>query len=507
MLIGYFLINWWVLATDEVTYYHQLNTSSLLLARADYAIVYFFTGLGLTFPITRKYFQSSIQFPKAIKYTINLLILLTSWFYITYDYNFFADSWHLSDRILILLISLLSLRFPSLTILLVAHIFLMDYQFNFPLGGSKMLDKLLVLELLKIWGIFHFLEILVRVFNVKIKAIPDYLYISLLWVYGFFYFYAGYQKALLSKGISWIYDNEILYNLLAIKDKGWLNNMPQWIQDFQYSYFEHLGTFGQAIILAFELGVGCILINKRFLPLFVFSAIFLHSQVFILNGALFWLWIGAGILIYQIYKQINNSFFSFRIGVVGLLIMIFIAPLGIKIPKLAWYDSPLDNYFELEVKLNSGKQEKISLGSIQPYTLHFQYGNILSTIKSKNIYPGFLIVDKNTFKQVKSIDAENLMNFIEKHGENHYSKPMEENLDNLLKAYLHQGEETLRINSYLKWIQPPEYWNAHLTDNLQTVEPKDIQSIMLFHSSKYRYLDKDDIVLWRRLVKQIEKNK
>lgn len=505
MLGVYFLINIWVVSTDEIEYYYTLKTPYLIAARSDITILVTGVLLLLGFKQSRSCLKPSIQIPQSIRYIVYILTGLVAWYYITYDYNFYANQWHMVDRLLIGVLAILSFRYPVVILLLIAQIYVVNYQFNFPLGGSKMLDKLLVLELMKIWGVFHLLVNILTVLKIKFKPNIQHLYIMLIWVYGFLYFYAGYQKVILSSGISWIYENEILYNLLAIRDKGWLVSMPLWLQEIQYDYFKLFGRFGQGIILSFELGIGLILWNKRYLRILILLAMFLHVQVFVLNGALFWLWIGGGILMLRISKHVSKTYFSPKMAILGVLLMMFLGPVGIQIPKLAWYDSPLDNYFELEAKLESGVRKKISLGSIQPFTLHLQYGNILSTINSKNIYPGFLIIDKDVFQEVVNVEQDSILSLIDKNGVNVYREEMGNNLHEFLKSYLYNQQTESGVNSVMSWIQLPEYWNAHITDSLETVNPEDIKTLYLYHCSKYRYLDKADRLLWKDKVIEIER--
>ncbi len=505
MLSVYFLINTWVVSTDEIEYYYTLKTPYLITARVDLILLIIGAFLLLGFKKSRAYLKPSLQIPRNIRYTVSILTGLVASYYITYDYNFYANHWHIVDRLLIIVLTILSFRYPIIILLLIAQIYIVNYQFNFPLGGSKMLDKALVLELLKVWGVFHLLTNTVTLLKLKFKPNIQHLYIMLIWVYGFFYFYAGYQKVILSSGISWIYENEILYNLLAIRDKGWLASAPLWLQEIHYNYFKWLGRFGQFIILSFELGIGLIFWKKKYLRIFILLAVFLHIQVFVLNGALFWLWIGGGVLIFKISKHISRTCFSPKVAISGVLLMMFLGPVGIQIPKLAWYDSPLDNYFKLEAELKLGIRKKISLGSIQPFTLHLQYGNILSTISSKNIYAGFLIVDKDVFYEVINVEQDSVLSLIEKNGLNVFREEMGNNLREFLKAYLYNQPTEEGVNYIMSWVQLPEYWNAHVTDGLETVNPEDIQTLYLYHCSKYRYLDKDDLLLWKNKVIEIKR--
>ena len=176
-----------MVSTDEIQYYYTLKTPYLITARIDLIIWVIGTLILLGFKKSRVYLKSSIEIPCSIRYTVSVLTGLVAWYYITYDYNFYANQWHLLDRLLIGIFTILSFRYPLTILLLIAQIYVVNYQFNFPLGGSKMLDKSLVLELLKVWGVFHLLVNIISLFKLKFKPNIQHLYIMLIWVYGFFY--------------------------------------------------------------------------------------------------------------------------------------------------------------------------------------------------------------------------------------------------------------------------------------------------------------------------------
>ena len=499
----YFTINYWVVYFDETAFYYNIKSWNLIQSKPSLYFLICISFCLLFFKNIRNSLRVKNNFPKIINRGIHILIILVAWYYLFYDFNFYANQWHILDRLLVLLLAILSINFPVFTLLFVAQIYLVDFQFNFPLGGSKLLDKILVLEILKIWTAYHILYHFQQFFNKKKPSVQAFYFTSVMF-YGYFYFLPGLQKIVLSGDLNWPFDNEILYNLLSIRNKGWLNNMPSWLIDLHYNYFKIFGTIGQLAILALEIGAAFVLINKKWLKAFIVLIIFFHFHVFILNGALFWLWIFSGVFIFQITKYISNDLFSLK-NVLISFIFYSVANWGIFSANLGWYDSPLDNYFEIKMEDKFGRVSKVSFGDFQPYTLHLQYGNILNTIKSKNIYSGFLILDKDIFKSVMESDSSNIVNLIKSEGIDRYSYEMEKNLFRFFDCYVHNSSPNPYISDFLNHIQAPNYWNAHLTDNIKPAQKKDIKILKVYHICTYRRLGKEDQILWKNNVCQVEK--
>lgn len=501
----YFIINKWVLTFDDYKYYFAIKSWNLIQVKPSLYISLAIFCLLLLHSKTRKVFLNTLYVPKEIKRGIHIFILLVSWFYLFYDYNFYANNWHLFDRCLVLFTALLAIKFPVFSLFFVGQIYLIDYQFNFPLGGSKLLDKSVLLEIIKIWASFNIVLIINKNFiKNKLELSIQHFFLMIIGFYGFFYFIPGLQKIILSGGFGWPFENEITYNLLAIRNKGWLNTMPESIIDVHFWYFENFGTPGQIAVLFTEISALFLLISKKWIKLFILFILLFHLHVFVLNGALFWLWIIAGIFVFRMIKYIDNSLFSMKMILFSLLFTI-VGYWGISTSNLGWYDSPLDNYFEIEATTTDGEVKKMSFSNFEPYTLHLQYGNFLSTINSKNIYPGFLILDKAVYNKVLQAEVDQIEKLIEENGKNTYNYEMEKNLNRFFDTYLHNTSPNPKISSILSYIQPPKYWNAHITDGLSTIHPTNIESLSLFHCCVKRELDQSESLIWRRNVCEIKK--
>lgn len=501
MLLVFLVFNQYCISISSGDNYRVYQDFTMVLGRPT--IVFLLASVvALTFFWkSANLFWTSI--PKYIRVSISILTLLVSWNYVFYDYNYFMNEWHRVDRLLIAALAILSLRYPLFLFPLIAEIYLVDYQFNFPLGGSKLLDKSMPLEMLKMFASWF---VIVAIFQSKkpLTSKLNTLFLMFFSLYGFFYFHSGLQKIVVSGSLwSWPFENEIIYNLLAIRDRGWLQNAPQWLVDFHFDYFLAFGTVGQVLVLITELAAIFVLWSKR-LAKWLFLGIFiLHFHVFVLNGALFWLWgtVGA-FLIYALLKM-KVDFFSKRNFLISIPLMIVFV-FALQVSKLGWYDSRLDNFFELEAELYNGEKEMVSLNTMKPYTLHFQYGNFLSVVDYKNIYSGFLMLNKSDFEALAGVDSSGAMELIESKGVNVYRPEMRQELSNILDSFLvNSGPQE---NEWLNYFQPPPYWNAHYTDTLPEVKGPETVGITVYHSCVLRDRSGGRTLLWKRPVITREKN-
>jgi hypothetical protein len=502
LVIGiYLLFNRYCLSMIHGDDYTLYQHDTIIQIRPDIIGLIVFVVLIYLIPFTSKYFKYDDVLPKTLRNGTIILTVMVSWNYIFYDFNFFMNEWHLADRLLIVGLTLLTIRYPLFLFPLIAEIYLVDYQFNFPLGGSKLLDKSMPLEFLKLWVSFLTVYFLSKKYLEKrsIQMVPVFLLLAIT-LYGFFYFHSGIQKIMVSGGLlDWPFKNEIIYNLLAIRDRGWLLSAPQWIRKIHFNYFDLFGTIGQVLILITELAGLIVLWNKRLFRYFIFAVMFLHIHVFILNGALFWMWITVGIILLLSLKYIPANFFSWKLLLISVPV-IFLAQYEIKIAKLGWFDSRLDNYFELEADLADGSHEKLNLYSIEPYTLHFQYGNFLSVVNYKNIYPGFIIINRNTFDLIQDCDSAKAQQLIEEHGVNVFRPEMYQNIQNLADSFLIRLPYAENTNRVLRHLQPPAYWSAHVTDTKPDVPASNIKTLYIYHVCVLRHPDQSYQVLWKRLI-------
>lgn len=457
----------WAIPTEEI-YYHKLLFTHLPILYGTLILV---AWVSFVYALSWEKFNLSRVESNLIK----VLTACISWCYLFYDYNFYFDQWHAFDRLLLSLLCLLTLRYPLFLIPVLMQINVMHHQFDFPLGGFNFLDKTMPYEMLAISSSYlllvstqHFIR---RLFfpdlSVYSKPILTYL---LLFTSAACYFHSGLEKVIISPhGWEWAFYNPIENNLMAMFHRGWLALYPQWNTAI-FSCLAYVKVPVQLLILLGELAFIGIFFSKRLSKGLFVLMLFLHISVLITNGAFFWLWMIADIgILWLIIK--SDILFNWKTGLIGM-ICILLAFVIIRVPKLGWFDAPLDNRFEL-----SGNDHiHLSEATLSPYTRHFQHGDFLSLINAKTLYPGFLVFDLATLKELEKISPDAVTSLLETKGNNRY-KP---EFIGEMRIFLHRFMKNGRANP-VHFLQPPNYWNAHLFSTGMVIENKALESITLLH--------------------------
>ena len=504
MLLVFLLFNQYCISIAAGDNYKFYQNATIILGRPDIIIVMIVSVIISLLPRVSEIYRRTI--PRFLRIGMIILTLMVAWNYIFYDFNYFMNEWHWTDRALILIFAILSIRYPLLIIPLVAQIYLVDYQFNFPLGGSKLLDKSMPLEMLKMYGAWLLCLVFLKDRRISSKSHVSALFMMFFMLYGFFYFHSGLQKIVVSKSLwSWPFENEILYNLLAIRDRGWLQNAPEWLVKGHFAYFEWFGTIGQVLVLITELAAIFVLASKRVARWLIAGVFLLHVHVFVLNGALFWLWAIVGLFLLYAMRKIDDTVFSVKNMLISIPLMVLMV-FTLSVSKLGWYDSRLDNMFELEAINKDGNTQQLSLNTMKPYTLHFQYGNFLSVVNYKNIYSGFLMLNKSDFMALAKVDSSGAMALIDTYGENIYRPEMYQQLSNILDSFLVNGSKADTTHAWLSKLQPMPYWNAHYTDTLPEISPDNLNGITVYHTCVLRQENGERTVLWKRPIITREKD-
>ena len=431
--------------------------------------------LVLSFSKILSSFSLQAIFPdKKDRWFLHILIALTAWPYISCDYNFFLDSWFLYDRIILLLLLLASFRNGLFLLPLLALVALINAQYELPIGGAGFLDKRLPFEVLKWTFIFILLKgIFEKLFQGEKTAFTRQTwFFGMLCLFASYYFYSGWGKIALGENIwYWAATNEVSNNFSAMHARGWLASYPS-LFAARYWFYDNFAMYGQWIILVGELMGLVALFHRRILKIFIGLMIFLHLNVFLLNGALFLGWIIIGLFLFRVFRKKDQSamFFSKQTGIVSV-VLIGLIPYASDVPNLAWFDGPVDNRFELFATNPTGEEVKVSLASLQPFTINFQKGLMNSLVTAKVISTGFLVFDKSKYQALKELNPDETDTYIQEKGISKFNKDACYNMHLFLTAYQQNQKDQQKVmNKYLHYIQLPAYWNAHKSDDLPTLD-------------------------------------
>ena len=431
------------------------NNSFLIAQMYTFIIVLCIVAfLSVRYKLTWK----KLAIDKNISRFLLLLLTLIAWNYFFTDYNFYFNQWYKWDRILLALFSIGSIFYPLFLLPALLQICLIRYQYIFPIGGYSFLDQTMPFELLAISISFIIVLLIIKSFNTtfnKSHPLPqnNHLFVLLICVLSACYFYAGVAKAHISPhGFEWAFENHLSHNIIAMSNRGWLNQYPQ-IAQFVMNHEQSFDGLGQITMLLGELVFVFVLLSRQLSVVLISLMLLLHLTIFVINGAFFWIWmitdIGFIILIRNYSKEFN--FTNALMGICTIWLVGTICP----VPKLGWFDGPIDNRFQLI----ANDSIELSEASLSPYTRHFLHGNFLPTVDAKTINPGSLVYDYQQYKKALGCnDTIDVNQYYNEFGNNKFVASQKEKMKEFLLAYMHQSKP-----NPLHFLQPPSYWNAQNT--------------------------------------------
>ncbi|MDX5321641.1 MAG: hypothetical protein LPK45_10940, partial [Bacteroidota bacterium] len=262
--------------------------------------------------------------------------------------------------------------------------------------------------------------------------------------------------------------NKVIHNLVAMQARGWLQQFPNFaalLRDFAGSG----GTWGQWIILMTEFAGILILWNKRVFQVFLVAMLGLHGSVFFMNGANFLPWVISGLWLgFLQQRHWKWKSFPWAVSATSLLVIWFL-PQWIFVPKLAWYDGPLDARFEMTQEQN-GKVENINPGILAPYHAQFILGTLREVVHAPGIGIGFLQVEYPHYAGLMKVGNSGLADYVAQHGHVAYQQEAYDRLRSLLDSFGHHHSKYTTANLWLRRIQLPSYLNADKTSNFVDFE-------------------------------------
>lgn len=490
ILLICFLFNryiWW--ATDHYGI-HTYHSNIISLQSIEFILFLIITAL-LSFVIQPK---KRTAFSPHIRLMYGLPLLLLTLFFIVQAYNFFFESYFLIDRIFLFVLMLLSIYRPLFLGPYLILLILIHHQYDFPLGMHPYPDKRLSLSLLIVsyaaFAYQYMADFIQKHFNISYLKF-DFKYIfhfSFFYVFIASYFFTAVHKISISPtALEWLMENEVINNITAMMNRGWLQSFePSFTQMIKDSVLFGSRYF-QFFVLLLEILVLFLFLGRKYAILIIFLLMCMHLFIFIGNGGLFihWILIGA-MLIFLIKKEKIADDIWTKKSLFGVIILIPLALISIKPVKLGWYDSALDNYFEIRLK-TAENIHLINPKYIKPYAAHLLSGTFLFVSREATLSPGFV---NSNYQEIAYINrnkqADSLLNYIIQNGKIAYDEKRSKEVElflRKLKKYLSKGNPEKAFQKYL-----PIYMNAISTHTADWVEVKAEDSLQLVHV--FTYMDK-----------------
>jgi hypothetical protein len=438
----------------EKAYFEPFVTPQIFAQPLDLLIEVFLLTAILFLGYKRLHWHDFEQ-GKILKYFILFLSLVLAWTFSTYDYNLYYNQAHYLDRFLLILLGLLVWFHPAIIPIFLIQTIAIVYQFQYPLDQYSWTDKEVVFNILILFNIFLYLKLLLR------RNITVLFLVLALSLFAANYFISGLGKL----ELDWIGKNRIYELVVSSYVNGWLAFLPE---TTLLQIVEMLKTFNPFMIfmtMVIELGGLVILAHKRVALLVLLSFTLLHIAIFITSGIFFWKWIllaSAFFVVLQkideaVVKQLfNKSFF------VTSLLIIYFSPHYFHPARLAWYDTGLSNFYEIEAVGVSGTLYNVGRSFMAPYDFPFAQ-NRFPFLSNEKLLVGTYGSTSNleVMEALQTVKVgEELSLLEESKGRNHYNGTQARQFDYFLQSFFtnlnQRGAKTIFINHF---GAPHHIWN------------------------------------------------
>lgn len=299
------------------------------------------------------------------------LVVMSTWYGATYEFNYFLDQWHAADRILLVVLAVGAWFRPIVLLAFVLQARVIAEQFAFPLGAlaSQNITELLMIALLVIVAMY---VVAAAMGTSETSAVM----LVLATVVAAHFFVPGFAKVRL--GIDWFTMNEI-------GNFAWNSHVAGWMGGGDGGWARSLASVSQTLRLPIVLGtvfieVGAIVavLHRRLLRLWLPAWALFHLAIFAMSGFLLLEWIVVEIALLVVFTRRElgewlgrNDTPARAILAVGLVVVA--GPIIYHPPSLAWFDSPVSYAYEVDAVGVSGAEYHVTLDALAPYQQDFGF--------------------------------------------------------------------------------------------------------------------------------------
>ena len=338
--------------------------------------IYFIYVLTIIFLLSRQ--KKSKQ--TSVKYIFFGVGLIFTIYFTLYNYNFYYDRLHLLDRLLLLCLFLISIRYNSFILLFVPTLFLIMSQFNIS-GHYCLVDKEMPINILIIISSFIQLTAFINFKKFQISNFfqenKNQILISMiLIIIASSYYMSFFTKFFMDDDLFfWIKHNDLGNEFIMAINRGWITKYLN--HDYIILMKSVITKYSPILLLIVFLIQGSSLfinLNFKTTNIILVSYLFFHVMVFILTGIFFWKWILSIMVIIMVlnftkqeifYKKYNFRYIT--------LIIVLLSPSFIHATKLGWLDTKFDTIYELTVIDVENNEKVVDYNDLSPLDINFNF--------------------------------------------------------------------------------------------------------------------------------------
>lgn len=441
---------------------------------------------------------TALEHGKSFRIVIMAVVLIMTWAFATYSYNYYYDQPHYIDRLLLVVLAVLVYVNPLFIVPFTMVCYLISYQFLFPLPYAYT-DKLMVFQFMALFGCF----IAVRPFTRG--RLMDFVFVGLCMI-GAYYYFPGIEKLHIGAGssINWITDNDLHHYIVFSYQKGWLSfRSPELVQTMTDIVAFFRVPF-QLFTVIMEVGViFMFVLRRRFAMGILALGILLHTGIMISSGVFFWKWMTLdAAMVWFLWRYGKSEAIAplFK-PIPAVLSMVIIASgsLFFGVHHLGWWNSPIHTYYKFDVIDTQGDRYDFAYAQLQPYDfaitqnrLHTIYDGVSLTAVNGSVG------DPEVYWEARSLTLEEVPEFIEKYGKNRYDEQRAEGLRELLRVFAYHINVNYQPNFLPAIIRPPMHINSQPRGDAYNyehpIQEVRIRKIVSFYDGEQVHIVSDDVV-------------
>jgi hypothetical protein len=451
----------------EKAYFSPVIITQILARPTDLLLELFIAAaaLFLGFRVLR---WENFEQDKILRYFLFFIALIIAWAFATYDYNLYYNQAHYFDRFLLIALAILVWLHPAFIPLFLIQAMVIVFQFDYPLGSYSWTDKRVLFDILILFNVFLYLKLIFR------KPIFSPFVFLALSLFAANYYISGLGKLKLD----WVSKNNIYDLIVSSYVNGWLSFLPETTLLQMVDIFKGLDMLMLLATMAIELGAIFILFHKRVALILLLSFIVLHLMIFLTSGIFFWKWIllaiAFGLALTRLPDILTRQIFNWPAFIISILVIHF-SPHYFNPANLAWYDTRLNNFYEIQAVGDTGTIYTVGRGFMSPYDFPFAQNRFWYLSDEKLLVRTYgTTSDPEIADALKTIKPGLELTELEMaKGRNYYNQDRAENFAQFLYVYFKNLNNRQSKRLVLNYIASPHHiWNFANGDNVYQMQEK-----------------------------------
>lgn len=436
----------------------------------------------------------------SLRLLVGGVALTLAWAFSTYELNLYLDQAHVLDRVLIVVLAGLVFVHPAFVPLFVALTAGVVHQLDMPPGlfSYSWTDKKLLFEVLLLFCAFS----LVRALRPTTRS-NVFLFLTLCLVASH-YVEPGLGKARLG----WVTANQLHHLFVSSWLNGWLRFLDEEVVIRLAQGLAPADVALQALTLGIELGAVALLWHKRLTVLFLVAFLFLHTAIYALTGFFFWKWMALHALLLALLWRTADTTWLDEIFQRRFLVLSLVIVLGLRWlfspGVLAWFDTPVNNFYELEAVDRRGRSAPLERSFFAPYDFPFVQNRFYFLSDEPvlvNMY-GELFASRAVAAAVYAADGpDDVVELKRRHGRKRYDVAVAARFESFVRIFVRNANRRGRHERPLPLPPAPPHHAIHAREDSYTFEAPIERVRVYFHET---FFDGETVHRLRReLVREI----